>query len=104
MRNKSVFLSLLKFRRYNLLVAILLLTSCASYRIQENPSGEEVTTNKLYLSEDSEDQIVCRKEKVMGSNLRQNVCYRKRDLDAKSKLDQEDYREMTTRAVRPTIE
>ena len=39
----------------------------------------------------------------MGSNLRKRVCYRKRDLEAKSKLDQEEYREMSTRAVRPTV-
>ena len=32
----------------------------------------------------------------MGSNLRKRVCYKKRDLDAKSQMDKEDYREMQT--------
>lgn len=81
-----------------------LITACASYRIEDSPTGESVEVNKVYVSEDPDDQLICRKEKVMGSNLRQRVCYRKRDLEAKSKLDQEDYREMNTRAVRPTTE
>ena len=85
------------------LLSALLLTACASHRIEEQPIATSTETNKVYLSEDPGDQMICRKEKVMGSNLRKRVCYRKRDLEAKSKLDQEEYREMSTRAVRPTI-
>ena len=85
------------------LLSALLLTACASHRIEEQPTTAGTETNKVYLSEDPGDQMICRKEKVMGSNLRKRVCYRKRDLEAKSKLDQEEYREMSTRAVRPTI-
>ena len=85
------------------LLGALLLTACASHRIEEEPTAASTETNKVYLSEDTGDQMICRKEKVMGSNLRKRVCYRKRDLEAKSKLDQEEYREMSTRAVRPTI-
>lgn len=51
--------------------------------------------------DENEDQIVCKKEKVMGSNLRKRVCYRKKDRDARNKNDQDDYREMSTRSVRP---
>ena len=84
------------------LLSVLLLTACASHRIEEQSTAASTETNKVYLSEDPGDQMICRKEKVMGSNLRKRVCYRKRDLEAKSKLDQEEYREMSTRAVRPT--
>ena len=76
--------------------------ACASHRIENEPTDNGVQTNKVYLSENPEDQLICRKEKVMGSNLRKRVCYKKRDLDAKSQMDKEDYREMQTRAIRPT--
>ena len=85
------------------LLSAFLLTACASHRIEERPTAASTETNKVFLSEDPGDQMICRKEKVMGSNLRKRVCYRKRDLEAKSKLDQEEYREMSTRAVRPTV-
>ena len=87
------------------ILPIVLATSvaaCASHRIENEPTNNGVQTNKVYLSENPEDQLICRKEKVMGSNLRKRVCYKKRDLDAKSKMDKEDYREMQTRAIRPT--
>ena len=76
--------------------------ACASHRIENEPTDNGVQTNKVYLSENPEDQLICRKEKIMGSNLRKRVCYKKRDLDAKSQMDKEDYREMQTRAIRPT--
>ena len=76
--------------------------ACASHRIENQPTDNGVQTNKVYLSENPEDQLICRKEKIMGSNLRKRVCYKKRDLDAKSQMDKEDYREMQTRAIRPT--
>ena len=96
--------SLLSVRAVALgLLSALLLTACASHRLEEQPTAATTETNKVYLSEDPGDQMICRKEKVMGSNLRKRVCYRKRDLEAKSKLDQEEYREMSTRAVRPTV-
>ena len=85
------------------LLSAFLLTACTSHRIEEQPTAASTETNKVFLSGDPGDQIICRKEKVMGSNLRKRVCYRKRDLEAKSKLDQEEYREMSTRAVRPTV-
>ena len=85
------------------LLSALLITACTSLRIEDQPTAASTETNKVYLSEDPSDQLICRKEKVIGSNLRKRVCYRKSDLEAKSKLDQEDYREMTTRAVRPTF-
>ena len=78
------------------------LAACASHRIENEPTDNGVQTNKVYLSENPEDQLICRKEKIMGSNLRKRVCYKKRDLDAKSQMDKEDYREMQTRAIRPT--
>ncbi len=87
------------------ILPIVLATSvaaCASHRIENEPTNNGVQTNKVYLSENPEDQLICRKEKVMGSNLRKRVCYKKRDLDAKSQMDKEDYREMQTRAIRPT--
>ena len=85
------------------LLGALLLTACTSLRIEDQPTAASTEANKVYLSEDPGDQLICRKEKVIGSNLRKRVCYRKSDLEAKSKLDQEDYREMATRAVRPTF-
>ena len=78
--------------------------ACASHRIENEPTDNGVQTNKVYLSENPEDQLICRKEKIMGSNLRKRVCYKKRDLDAKSQMDKEDYREMQTRAIRPTAD
>ena len=66
-------------------------------------SGTEDSNPKTQIAkvDENEDQIVCKKEKVMGSNLRKRVCYRKKDRDARNKSDQDDYRELSTRSVRP---
>ena len=53
-----------------------LLAACASHRIENEPTDNGVQTNKVYLSENPEDQLICRKEKIMGSNLRKRVCYK----------------------------
>ena len=95
--------SLLSLSKRSLALALaILVTACASHRIENEPASSGVQTNKVYLSENPEDQLICRKEKIMGSNLRKRVCYKKRDLDAKSQRDREDYQEMQTRAIRPT--
>ena len=95
--------ALMNFSKHILPIALAtLVAACASHRIENEPTDNGVQTNKIYLSENPEDQLICRKEKIMGSNLRKRVCYKKRDLDAKSQMDKEDYREMQTRAIRPT--
>ena len=65
------------------------------------PAQKMQSKTQIAKVDENEDQIVCKKEKVMGSNLRKRVCYRKKDRDARNKSDQDDYREMSTRSVRP---
>ena len=62
--------------------------------------GEKPKT-KIAKTDEAEDQMICRKEKVMGSNLRKRVCYRKKDRESRNRGDQDDYREMSTRAINP---
>ena len=65
-------------------------------------SGEgEKPKTQIAKSDEAEDQMICRKEKVMGSNLRKRVCYRKKDRESRNRSDQDDYREMSTRAISP---
>ena len=65
-------------------------------------SGEdEKPKTQIAKADDAEDQMICRKEKVMGSNLRKRVCYRKKDRESRNRSDQDDYREMSTRAISP---
>ena len=56
---------------------------------------------QIAKADEAEDQMICRKEKVIGSNLRKRVCYRKKDRESRNRSDQDDYREMSTRAVNP---
>ena len=96
-------IALMTLSKHILPIALTIsVAACASHRIESERTDNGVQTNKVYLAENPEDQLICRKEKVMGSNLRKRVCYKKRDLDAKSQMDKEDYREMQTRAIRPT--
>ena len=68
----------------------------------KSSSGEnEVSKTQIAKVDEAEDQMICRKEKVMGSNLRKRVCYRKKDRESRNKSDQDDYREMSTRAISP---
>lgn len=65
-------------------------------------SGEsEKPKTQIAKADEAEDQMICRKEKVMGSNLRKRVCYRKKDRESRNRSDQDDYREMSTRAISP---
>ena len=67
------------------------------------PSSGESEKPKTQIAkvDEAEDQMICRKEKVMGSNLRKRVCYRKKDRESRNRSDQDDYREMSTRAISP---
>ena len=67
------------------------------------PSSGEAEKPKTQIAkvDEAEDQMICRKEKVMGSNLRKRVCYRKKDRESRNRSDQDDYREMSTRAISP---
>ena len=70
------------------------------YPDASTPRVEKPKT-QIAKADEAEDQMICRKEKVMGSNLRKRVCYRKKDREARNKNDQDNYREMSTRAVSP---
>ena len=68
----------------------------------KSSSGEdEMSKTQIAKVDEAEDQMICRKEKVMGSNLRKRVCYRKKDRESRNRSDQDDYREMSTRAISP---
>ena len=68
----------------------------------KSSSGEdEKSKTQIAKVDEPEDQMICRKEKVMGSNLRKRVCYRKKDRESRNRSDQDDYREMSTRAISP---
>ena len=68
----------------------------------KSSSGEdEMSKTQIAKADEAEDQMICRKEKVMGSNLRKRVCYRKKDRESRNRSDQDDYREMSTRAISP---
>ena len=70
-----------------------------------NPKPSSGATEKpktqIAKADEAEDQMICRKEKFMGSNLRKRVCYRKKDRESRNRSDQDDYREMSTRAISP---
>ena len=47
--------------------------------------------------------IICKREKVLGSNMRKRVCYKVKDIKARRTSDREDMRERQTQTPRPTL-
>jgi len=47
--------------------------------------------------------IICKREKVLGSNMRKRVCYRVKDIKARRTSDREDMRERQIQTPRPTL-
>lgn len=47
--------------------------------------------------------IICKREKVLGSNMRKRVCYKAKDIKARRTADREDMRERQIQTPRPTL-
>ncbi|MEC8601218.1 MAG: hypothetical protein VXY24_05935 [Pseudomonadota bacterium] len=76
------------------------LTQRACY--PKSSSGEdEKPKTQIAKAAEAEDQMICRKEKVMGSNLRKRACHRKKNRESRNRSNQDDYREMSKRAISP---
>ena len=50
-----------------------------------------------------EDKLICKREKVLGSNMRKRVCYRKKDVEERRRADNEEVRRYRTQTPRPTV-
>jgi hypothetical protein len=79
-----------------LLPFLILLSSCA---IDSNSELQNETITKISDTNQSKEKnkqknLICRREKVLGSNLRQKVCYDRSEITARTEMDKEDLRSM----------
>ncbi len=56
------------------------------------------------VAEEPEDEIICRREKQAGTNLRKKVCFRRSALDGRAAQDQEALRQMRSLSPSSTQE
>ena len=72
----------------------------------ENNSDTEVKETRKAATQKSpasEDKLICKREKVLGSNMRKRVCYRKKDVEERRRADNEEVRRYRTQTPRPTV-
>lgn len=72
----------------------------------ENNSDTEVKETRKAATQKapaSEDKLICKREKVLGSNMRKRVCYRKKDVEERRRADNEEVRRYRTQTPQPTV-
>ena len=79
---------------YFIMLAIFLLSACASQPADESDElshveGEPVLAESSESEEDP-DELICRREQVTGSNFRRRVCMTRAERDLRRQETQED--------------
>ena len=87
----------------NLLILFLIVTGFAviGCKSAHKSAHQNLNLNKLSKAEikaynndpNNKDKIVCKKEKPVGSNIPEKVCYKKSDIIKRSQADQQTWKD-----------
>jgi|GEM_PF-6506895 len=78
-------------------------TDASNLASSESKNSQEGKTFTSADNGSTEPVLVCRREKILGSNMRKRVCYRKTDIEDRMATDQEDLRERQISQPRPAF-
>lgn len=103
----NLALTLLPLKRATLIIFTLFSLIMINVALADSSKESDgLTSNDQTKAKERnpKNDLICKKEKVLGSNMRRRVCYRRSDVEARRQTDNQDLKRRQTQTARPTFQ